>query len=232
MKKTIKINVPESLKNAVKDDKFRVMFNETDSNVEIFLTGIVGDEYTESDAGSIAKILSRNRGKPVTMRVNSPGGLAFDGLAIFNAIASHDAPTVGIIEGLAASAASLAVIGCDTVKMHANATYQIHEGLSFAFGHIADLQDSISWLEQFNAAAVDTYAAKSGKPHEYIAAALLGEHGDGTKYTAAEALDVGFVDEVIPIGKGKSKSAKNEEQHRMTAQLRYRAANLRLSFLR
>lgn len=232
MKKTIRLNVPESLKNAVKDDNFRVIYNETPQELEIFLTGIVGDEYTESDAGSIAKILSKNRGKPVTMRVNSPGGLAFDGLAIYNAIASHDGPTTGIIEGLAASAASLAVIGCDTVKMYANATYQIHEGLSFAFGHIADLQDSISWLESFNAAAVDTYAAKSGQKPEYIAAALLGEHGDGSKYSAAEALEIGFIDEIIPLGKQKTKSAKNEEQHRITAQLRYRAANVKLSFLK
>lgn len=232
MKQIIRLNVPESLKNAVKDDNFHVIYNETPQELEIFLTGVIGDEFSESDAGSIAKVLSRNRGKPVTMRVNSPGGLAFDGLAIFNAIASHDAPTVGIIEGLAASAASLAVIGCDTVKMHANAVYQIHQGLSFAYGHIAELQDAITWLESFNAAAVDTYAAKTGKPPKEIAAALLGSHGDGTKYSAAEALAMGFIDEVIPLGKQKTKSAKNEEQQRMTAQLRYRAANVKLRFLK
>lgn len=228
MRKIINLNVPETLKNAVKDEGFRVLFNQKQDELEIFLTGIVGDEYTESDSGSIARILSSNRGKPVTMRVNSPGGLAFDGLAIHNALAAHDGHTTGIIESLAASAASLAVIGCDTVKMYANATYHIHEGLSFAFGHIADLQDSIEWLEQFNAAAIDTYAAKSGKSAKDIAKALLGDKGDGTKYTAEQAKTIGFVDEIIPIGKQKKASNKNETD-RMQAMLNYRIANHRLT---
>jgi len=228
MRKMINLKAPKNIENAIKDEGFRVCYNQTEDNLEIFLTGIVGDEYTESDAGSIAKILSANRGKPVTMRVNSPGGLAFEGLAIHNALAAHDGPTTGIIEGLAASAASLAVIGCDTVKMFANAVYHIHEGLSFAFGHIADLQDSIEWLSQFNAAAVDTYAAKTGKPDEYIAASLLGERGDGTKYDAKTAKDIGFIDEIIPIGSKKS-ATKNEDRKRLQSMLNYRIAKHRLT---
>lgn len=228
MRKLINLNCPKSVQNAVKDEGFRVIYNETPEEVEIFLTGIVGDDYTESDSGSIAKILSRNKGKSVTMRVNSPGGLAFDGLAIYNALSSHDGPTTGIIEGIAASAASLAVIGCDTVKAFANSTYHIHEGLSFAFGHIADLQDSIEWLSQFNAAAVDTYAEKTGQKPAYIAAALLGDKGDGTKYTAAQAKEIGFVDEIIPLG-GKKSAAKNEDGKRLSAMLNYRIVKHRLT---
>lgn len=231
MRKIINLNVPKHIENAVKDEHFRVVFAENKDGIEIFLNGVVGDEYAECDSGSISKMLSQHRGKPVTMRVNSPGGLAFDGLAIHNAIAAHDGPTTGIIESLAASAASLAVIGCDTVKMYANATYHIHEGLSFAFGHIADFQDSIEWLEQFNAAAVATYAAKSGKPEKEIAKALLGDKGDGTKYTAEQAKAAGFVDEIIPIGKQKS-GTKNEDTKRLQGMLNYRIAKHRLTSAR
>ena len=228
MRKIINLNVPKHIENAVKDEKFFVLFNETPQELEIFLTGIVGDEYTQSDSASISKILSSNKGKPVTMRVNSPGGLAFDGLAIHNAIAAHDGPTTGIIESLAASAASLAVIGCDVVKMYANATYHIHEGLSFAFGHIADLQDSIEWLQQFNSAAVDTYSAKTGQTTKAMAKALLGDKGDGTKFSAEQAKAAGFIDEIIPIGKNKSKP-KNEDFRKMQAMLNYRIAKHRLT---
>ena len=228
MKKMITLNLPKNIENAVKDEQFRIVFAENADGIEIFLNGIVGDEYSECDSASIARVLSRNRGKPVTMRVNSPGGLAFDGLAIHNAIAAHNGPTTGIIEGLAASAASLAVIGCDTVKMYANSTYHIHEGMSFAFGHIADLQDSIEWLEQFNAAAVATYSAKTGKSEKDIAKVLLGDKGDGTKYTAEQAKAFGFVDEIIPIGKQKT-AAKNEDVRRMQAMLSYRIAEHRLT---
>jgi ATP-dependent protease ClpP protease subunit len=228
MRKIINLNCPENVKNSVKDEGFRIVYNETPQELEIFLTGIVGDEYTQSDSASISKVLSANKGKPVTMRVNSPGGLAFDGLAIHNALAAHDGPTVGIIERLAASAASLAVLGCDTVKMYANATYHIHEGLSFAFGHIADLQDSIEWLQQFNSAAIATYSAKTGKSEKEMASALLGDKGDGTKYSAEQAKSAGFVDEIIPIGKNKPKP-KNEDVQKLQAMLSYRIAKHRLT---
>lgn len=221
MRKIINLNCPENVKNSVKDEGFRIVYNETPQGLEIFLNGVVGDEYSECDSASISKLLSKNKGKPVTMRVNSPGGLAFDGLAIHNALAAHDGPTVGIIESLAASAASLAVIGCDTVKMYANATYHIHEGLSFAFGHIADLQDSIEWLQQFNSAAIATYSAKTGQDEKAMAKALLGDKGDGTKYTAEQAKASGFVDEIIPIG-NKKPSTRNESTSRISAMLNYR----------
>ena len=209
MKRKIDLFTPKSIKNAAKNDDFRVFWAESDAGIEIFLYGVVGDEYTETDAGSVSKILSANRNKPVTMRVNSFGGLAFDGLAIYNALADHPAPTRGIIESVAASAASLAVLGADRVLMQANAIFHIHEGLAAGFGHIADLRETIDWLEKFNAAAVATYAAKTGKPEEELAAALLGANGDGTKYTAAEALQMGFIDEILQPRKTGKNTAKN-----------------------
>ncbi len=239
MSKIISLNCPENVKNSVKDEGFRVftasftdevsiILAKDKGDVEIPLMGVIGDEFSQCDAASISSILRANRGKPVTMRVNSPGGLAFDGLAIHNALSAHDGPTIGIIESIAASAASLAVIGCDKVKMYANATYHIHEGLSFAFGHIADLQDSIEWLEQFNAAAIATYSARTGKSEKEMAAALLGDKGDGTKYTAEQAKASGFVDEIIPIG-NKKPTTRNEATSRLSAMLNYRIAKHRLT---
>jgi len=209
MKRKIDLFTPKSTKNAAKNDEFRVFWAESDAGIEVLLFGTVGDDYTETDAGSIQRILSANRNKPVTMRVNSFGGLAFDGLAIYNALADHPAPTRGIIESVAASAASLAVLGADRVLMQANAIFHIHEGLAAGVGHIADLRETIDWLEKFNAAAVATYAAKTGKPEEELAQALLGANGDGTKYTAAEALQMGFIDEILQPRKTGKNTAKN-----------------------
>lgn len=212
MRQKIDLFTPKSIKNSAKTDDFAVFYAQNSDGIEVFLYGVVGDEYTQTDAGSIARVLSANRNAPVTMRVNSFGGLAFDGMAIYNALADHAGPTVGIIESVAASAASLAVLGADRVQMQANAIYHIHEGIAGAVGHIADLQEVVDWLKAFNAAAVATYAAKTGKSEEMLAAALLGENGDGTKYTAQQALEMGFVDEVLPIGKRASKAAARADR--------------------
>lgn len=221
MRPKIDIFTPKSIKNAARHDDFRVFWAESDAGIEVFLYGVVGDDYTETDAGSIARVLSANKNKPVTMRVNSFGGLAFDGLAIYNALADHSGPTTGVIESVAASAASLAVLGADRVQMQANAVYHIHEGIAGAVGHIADLQETIDWLKAFNAAAVATYAAKTGKSEEVLASALLGSNGDGTRYSAAEALAFGFVDEVLPVGKKPAKTtARNDRSGELAARAR------------
>lgn len=209
MRRKIDLFEPKTIKNTAKSDDFRVFWAASDAGIEILLYGTVGDDYAEADAASISRILQANRNKPVTMRVNSFGGLAFDGLAIYNALADHPAPTRGIIESVAASAASLAVLGADRVMMQSNAIFHIHEGLAAGMGHIADLKETIDWLEKFNAAAVATYAAKTGKSEEVLAAALLGPNGDGTKYTAAEALEMGFIDEILQPRKTGKSPAKN-----------------------
>ena len=212
MRPKIDLFTPKTIKNSTKNGDFAVFYAQNSDGIEVFLYGVVGDEYTQTDAGSIARVLSANKNAPVTMRVNSFGGLAFDGMAIYNALADHAGPTVGIIESVAASAASLAVLGADKVQMQANAIYHIHEGIAGAVGHIADLQEVVDWLKAFNAAAVATYAAKTGKSEEMLAAALLGENGDGTKYTAAQALEMGFVDEVLPIGKRAGKTTARADR--------------------
>lgn len=205
-----------------------MFYNNTADELEIFLYGVVGDEYTQSDAGSIARILSANRKKPASMRIASHGGLAYDGLAIHNAFADHDGPTTAIIESVAASAASLAAIGADSVKMYANATYHIHEGIGFAYGHIAEIKETVSWLESFNEAAVKTYAAKTGKSEKVMAAALLGANGDGTKYNAKQALEMGFIDEIIEAGSSKKPKQKNDTA-KLQSMLNYRIAKSALT---
>ena len=218
MKAKIDIFTPKSIKNGAKNDDFRVFVNETADQIEIMLYGTIGDAYDQADAATVTRMLSANKNKPVTMRVNSFGGLAFDGLAIYNALADHSGPTVGIIESVAASAASLAVLGADRVQMQANAVYHIHEGIAGNIGHIADLQETIDWLKAFNAAAVATYAAKTGKSVEVMAAALLGANGDGTRYTAEEALAFGFVDEVLPMAKRTKQAARNDRSAALALQ--------------
>ena len=207
MRARIELKTPDFIRNAAKDADFGVFWAKTDDGIEIVLDGIVGDEFTQSDASSIKSVLRANANAPVTLRVNSPGGLAFDGLEIHNAIADHSGPTTGIIGSLAGSAASLAVIGAEKVIAHDNSTYMIHEGIAGVVGHIAELRDAIEWLEAFNESAITAYQNRTGKPRDEIAAAMKGANGDGTKFTAQQAKDWGFVDEIVTAGAKKKKKA-------------------------
>jgi|TARA_R110000751_G_scaffold273379_1_gene374109 ATP-dependent protease ClpP protease subunit len=185
-----------------------VEYNVTDEAVEIMLHGVIGDDFTGTDSQTVARVLSQNRGKSVELRVNSPGGLAYDGVAMFNAIKSHDGATTGIIEGMAGSAASLAVIACDRVLCYQGAVFQPHYSMIMTVGHQADIRDALEKMIKLDGDLEQLYSEQSGQSVAVVKAQLMGSHGDGTRFTAAEALAAGYVDEVISHGKKKQAAAK------------------------
>lgn len=209
-----------ALRDSVFDSDFKITCSVQADSVDVWLHGIVGDEYTQTDSSSISRILASNRGKPLNLYVNSPGGLAYDGVAIFNAIQSHTGKTTGIIEGLAGSAASLAVMACDTVTAYSAAKFHPHYSLFIARGHKADIADTLLMMEKLDADLEQLYATRTGNSIETTKAHLIGPHGDGTHFTAAEAKAAGYVDEVIQIaGKtpqySKPKNAVGADRLRM-----------------
>jgi len=187
----------------------------SDDAVDIFLHGIIGDEFTATDSLSIAGVLAENRGKSVNLRVNSPGGLAYDGVAMFNAIDGHDGHTTGTIEGMAGSAASLAVIACDNVRCHAGAVFHPHYSLVMAFGHQADIRNALETQERLDTDLEHTYSDASGQSLDVVRDQLMGPHGDGTRFSAEQALAAGYVDEVIPRNKKKGPGASVDHQRLM-----------------
>lgn len=196
----IDLKAPKSVQNMSKYGGFGFILNRTSDVLDISLRGIVGDEKAGADADTVINLLRSNPDKPVVMRINSPGGDAFAGVDIFNALTDHPAMTTTIIDPIAGSAASLIAIGAKRVQMRNNGVFHIHEGISGAFGHIHELQrdipDVIAYLELFNQAASEMYAAKTGKTVDEMKAAMMG-NGDGTRYGAQAAKDAGFVDEII-----------------------------------
>jgi len=63
----------------------------------------------------------------LTLRINSPGGSVFDGIAIYNALKRHPAKVTVTVEGLAASIASVILCAGDEVVMPKNALIMIHD---------------------------------------------------------------------------------------------------------
>ena len=63
----------------------------------------------------------------LTVRINSPGGSVFDGVAIYNALKRHDAAITVWIDGIAASIASMIAMAGDEVVMPENAMLMLHD---------------------------------------------------------------------------------------------------------
>ena len=70
----------------------------------------------------------------ITVRINSPGGSAFDGVAIFNLLRSQGKPITVFVDGIAASAASVIAMAGDTINIGVGAMLMIHNAMWGCFG--------------------------------------------------------------------------------------------------
>lgn len=155
---------------------------------EIGFWGITARDFIE-------KLSGVTTGK-IVVRINSPGGDVFDGLAIYNALRSHAAEVTIVVEGLAASAASFIALAGDNVRIHDSAMMMIHRAWGLAIGNEADMTDMAKTLQKIDGQLAGIYAKKTGKGAGEMLALMSGE-ADGTWFTAAEAVDLGLADQVI-----------------------------------
>lgn len=86
---------------------------ETDT-AEVFVYDEIGGSFGVS-ADEFVKDLSEIDAKNIDVRINSPGGSLFDGIAIRNALEKHPAYVRSWVDGVAASAASIVAMGGNEV---------------------------------------------------------------------------------------------------------------------
>lgn len=99
----------------------------------------------------------------VEVRLNSPGGDYFDGVAIANALAELPSRVVVHVDGLAASAASVIAMAGDEIIMHPASRMMIHDALTLTVGNAADHTAAASLLDSVSQDIAELYAARSGK---------------------------------------------------------------------
>ncbi len=126
----------------------------------------------------------------IEVRLNSPGGAAFDGIAIMNALRAHPANIEIHVDGLAASAASVIAMGGDQVIMHRGATLMIHDASVIAWGPAATLRKATESVDKLSNTIAGIYAAKAGGDAADWRALMV----DESWYTAQEAVDAGLAD--------------------------------------
>lgn len=142
-------------------------------------------------------------GTDINVRINSPGGDVFDGLAIYNALKAHPARVNTYIDGLAASMASVIALAGETVTIAENAFVMIHNSMAFVFGNRNDLGQVAGVLEKIDAQVAAMYAAKTGKPVDEIRALMDAE----TWWTGAEAKAIGYADTLAQVNEPAAAAA-------------------------
>ena len=223
MRHLIEVTLSAEGQEAASSKSFRVGFKNAkdDEPAELAIYGEIGSEYEQSDARSVGQFLRANKGKPVTVRLNSPGGLAYDGITIHNALLAHDGPVRCVVEGMAASAASVIAMAGNPLQMYENAQLMIHRASVIAVGNRDMMAEAIDWLDRIDESIARTYKAKTGKALDKILAMMKGK-SDGTVMTAREAKEMGFCDEVLSLKNVKASASVSGEALRTEGEERLR----------
>lgn len=163
---------------------------------EIFIYDVIGWPY--NDAGELVRMMAGMRDKPITARINSPGGDVFDGMSIYNAFANHPGGVTVRIEGLAASIASIVAMAGRKVEAYQNTMVMIHNAWMGVVGDHNFMREMADVIEKISGQMLDVYVgkAKTGKRE------MKQMMDDETFMTAQEAKEKGLIDTVLANGKG------------------------------
>lgn len=128
--------------------------------------------------------------KKINLRINSPGGSVFDGLAIYNFLKEQDVTVQ--VDGLAASIASIIAMAGKEIRIASNGFLMIHNPWGGAMGDSEEMRQTADLLDKIRDSLVGTYAKKTGKDAETIKRWMDEE----TWFSAEEAKANGFVDTI------------------------------------
>lgn len=161
---------------------------------EISLNAVWGDEATTQKLRKTLDALSG--AKRLNIHINSPGGIADQGMAMRSLLMAHPAPEKHVyIEGLCASAATLpACIGAP-VHMGEGARYMIHEPVNGCYGRAAQMRAMADRLDKLSGDVASIYSQQSGQSEETVREMMAKE----TWMSADEAVSFGFASDVIRI---------------------------------
>ncbi len=164
--------------------------NKTETSCEILLYSLIAHGYTAMNI--IEQLKEAKNLTHITLRINSDGGDVFEALAIYNYLKGLDADITVMIDGLAASAAT--IVACaGRVIMPSNAQMMIHNPFGMVQGDSEELRAMADVLDKVKASIIAVYTAKTGKSSDEISALMDSE----SWLSADEALALGLCDEVI-----------------------------------
>lgn len=175
---------------------------------EITVYGDIGESWDGSSTTALDFLQQVNAIKTpkAVIRINSEGGSVDDGLAIVNAMKRSPAEITAVVDGVAASSASLICMGADRIEMSPNALMMLHAPWGGAFGNATQFRAFADQLDKYALAMAQDYVAKTKQP----LATVMGWLGGDKDYwfTAQEAVAEGLADSIVEDAPAQAAEAR------------------------
>jgi len=183
----------DELKNV--PHNFAVKHDEEAKTSEITIYGVIGESWWNekwTSAIDVDNALKEAGTNNLVIRLNSPGGSAFDGIAIYNRLMNYKNETGAKItihvDGWACSAASVIAMAADELIMGLGAMIMIHEASSGVWGAKGDFRSEADLLEELEEGIIDIYMTKATVERKEVRKKVDAE----TWFGASKAIEIGF----------------------------------------
>ncbi|MRV72555.1 Clp protease ClpP [Duganella sp. FT92W] len=199
---------------ALKPGRVRIAAATAAREAELLIYGDIGYGWYDEGitAASITQEIAELDVDTLHVRINSGGGLVFEGIAIYYALVRHPAEVIVHIDGIAASIASVIAMAGDTIQISEGAHLMIHKPWSFAMGDANSMRKEADILDKLEAGLVDIYAARTEADRDELQQWVEAE----TWFLGQEAVDAGFADEMVPAKKKKAANSGLFNQFKKT----------------
>ena len=161
----------------------------------VFLGGAIDDISANLIIAQLLFLEAEAPEKDIFLYINSPGGVVYDGLAIYDTMRYIKPDVVTICVGMAASMAAVLLCAGAPGKRHAlpNSRIMIHQPLGGARGQSTDIQIQAKEILRLRELINKIMSEHSGKTEAQIE---LDTERDNYM-TAIEALEYGLIDKVM-----------------------------------
>jgi ATP-dependent Clp protease, protease subunit len=168
----------------------------------VFLGQEVDDQIANLLVAEILYLESQDPDKDIFLYINSPGGLAYAGMAIYDVMQHVRCEVSTICVGMGMSAAAMILAGGAPGKRFAlpSAKIMIHQGSAGTRGAPTDMEIQLREVLALTKRMAHIIAHHTGRPVEQVERDI-----DRDRYmTAREALEYGIVDYIFPPRRGAS----------------------------
>jgi len=165
---------------------------QSDGTLELLVYEEIGENYW-TGGGVTAKTVKQQIDQAgahsrIAVRINSPGGNAFEGVAIYNLLRAQGKPVDVFVDGIAASAASIIAMAGDARIMGSNAMMMIHNAWSGCQGYADDMRKMADVLDKVSVSVAQTYIDRAGISQEKAKELMDAESWLGAK----DCVDLGL----------------------------------------
>ena len=161
----------------------------------IFLGCGINDDVANIIQAQLLFLDANGSDSDITLYINSPGGVVYSGLAIYDTMQSINADVATVCTGMAASMASILLAagtkGKRSILPHSRV--MIHQPMGGAEGQASDIEITAREILKLRSELYDILMEHTGKSLKQIT-----KDADRDFWMSAqEALDYGMVDEII-----------------------------------